>query len=165
MEYKWYALYTNSRAEKKVNARLQDAGIEVFLPLNRKLRKWKDRKKYIEEPLISCYIFVKVSELEYYKVLETDGIVRYVTFSGKAAPIPEWQIDIMKQIVESKTTVELTTEKFPAGCKIRVISGVFTGLEAEMITYRGKNNLIISIDQIGQSILVNISQENVEVIG
>ncbi len=164
MDYNWYALYTFPRSEKKVLARLQESEIEVFLPLYRKLRKWKDRKKYVEEPLISSYIFVKVSEREYYKVLEVDGIVRYVTFSGKAAPIPEKQIDAMKIIVESKLPVILTSEKLQPGCKIRVISGVFTGFEAEMVTFRGKNNLIIRIDQVGQSILVNIPNEAVETI-
>jgi transcription antitermination factor NusG len=164
MDYNWYALYTFPRSEKKVLARLQESEIEVFLPLYRKLRKWKDRKKYVEEPLISSYIFVKVSEREYYKVLEVEGIVRYVTFSGKAAPIPEKQIDAMKIIVESKLPVILTSEKLHPGCKIRVISGVFTGIEAEMVTFRGKKNLIIRIDQVGQSILVNIPNEAVETI-
>ncbi len=164
MEYNWYALYTFSRTEKRVKERLEEANIEVFLPLSRKLRKWKDRKKYVEEPMISSYVFVKVSEREYYKVLETEGIVRYVTFSGKAAPIPEWQIDVMKKIVESKYPVLLTVEKLQPGCKIRIISGVFTGIEGEMVSFRGKKNLIIRLDQVGQSILVNIPGEDVEVI-
>lgn len=164
MDYNWYALYTFSRSEKKVNVRLQENGIEVFLPLQRKLRKWKDRKKFVEEPLITSYIFVKVSEREYYKVLETEGIVRYVTFSGKAAPIPEYQINILKKIVESNSPVLLTTEKLKPGCKIKVISGIFIGFEGEMINFRGKKNLIIRIDQIGQSILINIPNEEIEVI-
>lgn len=164
MDYNWYALYTFSRTEKRVKERLEEAGIEVFLPLIRKLRKWKDRKKYVEEPMISSYVFVKVSEREYYKVLETEGIVRYVTFAGKAAPIPEWQIDVMKKIVASKCPVLLTTEKLEPGCKIRIISGVFTSIEGEMVEFRGKKNLIIRIDQVGQSILVNLPNEAVEVL-
>jgi transcriptional antiterminator RfaH len=164
MEYNWYALYTFSRTEKRVKERLEETNIEVFLPLTRKLRKWKDRKKYVDEPMISSYVFVKVSEREYYNVLEIEGIVRYVTFSGKAAPIPEWQIDIMKKIVDSKYPVMLTVEKLQPGSKIRIISGVFTGIEGEMVDFRGKKNLIIRIDQVGQSILVNLPNEDVEVI-
>ena len=30
---KWYAIYTNPRAEKQVRDRLMEAGVEVFLPL------------------------------------------------------------------------------------------------------------------------------------
>jgi len=164
MEYFWYALYTFPRSEKKTLNRLQDSDIEAFLPLCRKLRKWKDRKKYVEEPLISSYIFVKISEREYYKVLETEGVLRFVTFSGKAAPIPENQINMMKVIVASKLPIILTSEKLKPGSKIRVISGVFTGLEAEMVSFRGKKNLIVRVDHVGQSILVNIPNEAVEVI-
>ena len=63
MSYNWYALYTFPRFEKKVYKRLVERGIEAYLPLQKKLRKWKDRKKWIEEPLIRSYIFVKISEL------------------------------------------------------------------------------------------------------
>ena len=164
MEYKWHALYTKPRFEKKVNESLKERGFEAFLPLQRKLRKWKDRKKYVELPLISSYIFVKVSEREYYSVFDINGIVKYVTFSGKAAAIPEWQIETMKKITASNYDVLLTTQKIKPGEKIRINSGVLTGMEGEMVSYRGKNNLIVRIDQIGQSLLVNIPNEYIEKI-
>ena len=49
----WYAVYTNSRAEKRVSDRLAEMGIETFLPLQKTLRQWSDRKKLVEKPLIS----------------------------------------------------------------------------------------------------------------
>ncbi|MBE0668108.1 MAG: UpxY family transcription antiterminator, partial [Bacteroidales bacterium] len=46
----WYAVYTHSRAEKRVNERLLEAGIETFLPMQKTLRQWSDRKKLVEKP-------------------------------------------------------------------------------------------------------------------
>ena len=57
---RWYAIYVNSRAEKKVEADLTCKGIETFLPLKKSLRKWSDRKKWIDMPLIPGYCFVKI---------------------------------------------------------------------------------------------------------
>ena len=46
LEYqKWYVIKTNSRAEKKVEERLQMLGFEVFLPLQTSINQWSDRKK------------------------------------------------------------------------------------------------------------------------
>jgi len=45
LEAKWYAIYTRPRAEKQVAERLHEKGIHVYLPLQKKLRQWSDRKK------------------------------------------------------------------------------------------------------------------------
>ena len=89
----WHVVYTRSRTEKKVCDELTINNIECFLPLQKKLRQWKDRKKWVEMPLMSGYCFVHVSRKEYDKVLQTNNVVCYITFEGKAAAIPDKQID------------------------------------------------------------------------
>ena len=46
----WYVIYTKSRAEKQVNQRLLEQGIETYLPLQKIIRQWADRKKRVEVP-------------------------------------------------------------------------------------------------------------------
>ncbi|MDD3011758.1 MAG: transcription termination/antitermination NusG family protein, partial [Bacteroidales bacterium] len=75
---------------------MQDKNIEAFLPLRKTLKQWSDRKKWVEEPLFSCYIFVNVNPQEYYQAINTDGAVRYITFEGKPALVPEQQINAVK---------------------------------------------------------------------
>ena len=48
-EINWYAIYTNSRAEKKVHQNLLLEGYSSFLPLKTTLRQWSDRKKKVIE--------------------------------------------------------------------------------------------------------------------
>ena len=74
-EKSWYAVYTNSRAEKRVSDRIEELGIETFLPLQKTLRQWSDRKKLVEKPLISSYVFVKIIPREYFAVRKIDGVV------------------------------------------------------------------------------------------
>src|SRR5512139_3690121 len=80
---KWYAIYTNPRAEKQVRDRLMEAGVQVFLPLQKTYRIWSDRKKLVEVPLLSSYVFVKVTPLEFPKVYQSSGVVRFITFEGQ----------------------------------------------------------------------------------
>ena len=58
MNKKWLVFYTKSRQEKKVRDILLRRGFEVFLPLQKVMRQWSDRKKKVEVPLFNAYIFV-----------------------------------------------------------------------------------------------------------
>ncbi len=164
MSYNWYALYTFPRFEKKVYTRLVDRKIEAYLPLQKKLRKWKDRKKWVEEPLIRSYIFVKVSESEYYNALNVEGAVKYISFSGKAATIPEWQIIAMQKLLNTEHDVTISTKIFKPGTVIRIASGVLAGFEGELISYMGKKRVLIRISQIGQSLIVTLPLSDLDMI-
>ena len=80
LEEKWYALYTRPRAEKLVYQRLVEAGIETFLPLQKTYRMWSDRKKLVEKPLLSSYVFVKTNKKSFQKVYKTNGVVKFISF-------------------------------------------------------------------------------------
>ena len=153
---KWYAAYTNSRAEKKVLAELQEQGIEAYLPLQKRLKQWSDRRKWVEEPLLSCYIFVRITMSDYYRVLNTRGLVRYITFEGKAVPIPDNQIDILRKIVATEADLEVTVENLTPGARVKVVSGPMHGLEGELVDFRGNRRVMVRIDHIGQQILISI---------
>ena len=159
--YKWHALYTKSRWEKKVQRELELQGYTHYLPLVTRLKQWSDRKKKVEEPLIKSYIFVKVSEKEYYDVLQIDGAMKYITFEGKAAPIPEWQIEAVKKTVNNHLPFELTGEKLQPGEHVKINEGELKGLEGEIINIRGKNRLVIRIESVGYSLIVEMEADNI----
>jgi hypothetical protein len=54
----WYVLYTNPKAEKRVSEQLTKMGITNYCPLITKVKQWSDRKKKVEEPLFTSYVFV-----------------------------------------------------------------------------------------------------------
>ena len=109
--YEWYAIYTRVHQEKKIYSILMEQNIECYLPLIKTLKQWSDRKKWIEEPLFRCYLFVKVSYVEYFNVLTIPGVVNYVCFGGIAQKIPVIQIENIKTLMSQKQEdVVLTRE-------------------------------------------------------
>jgi transcription antitermination factor NusG len=118
-ENKWYAVYTRPRAEKQVYERLVDAGIETFLPLTKTIRQWSDRKKIVEKPLLSSYVFVKTKRTQFPCVYKTPGIVKFVTFEGKPASIPQKQIDNLRLLINSDAEIEVSSENFAKGDHVR----------------------------------------------
>lgn len=161
----WYVVYTRSRAEKKVNDELTFQNIESFLPLQKKLRQWKDRKKWVEFPLLSGYCFVNITRREYEKVLQCANVVCFVTFEGKAAVIPEIQIDALRRVSKQfDFEMNVTTEKFEPGQKVEVIAGPMIGARGELVKARGKHKFIIRLDQLKSAIAVEIPVEHLTAI-
>jgi len=160
-EFKWYAIYTKPRNEKKVAKELSKKGIENFFPLYITVRQWSDRKKKVEVPLFNSYIFVKPNQKEYYEALNTIGVVKYVSFEGKAVAIPEKQIMAIRQILAHKIEFELSMLSFKRGEKVKIQYGVMTDLEGEIIEIDKQEKFLIRIDAIGYSFLLKISQDKV----
>ena len=155
-EPKWYAVYTNPRAEKQVRDRLLEVGVNVFLPLQKTYRIWSDRKKLVEVPLLSSYIFVKVTPLEFLKVYQAPGVVRFVTFEGQPAPIPEKQIDNLRLLIDSDAEIEVSSEKFDPGDNVEVVRGSLIGLTGELIQIGKNSRVVVRIDRLDQNVIVNI---------
>ncbi len=155
-EEKWYAIYTRPRAEKLVYQRLIEAGIETFLPLQKIYRVWSDRKKLVEKPLLSSYLFVKVKSKNFPIVFKTSGVVKFVTFEGIPAFIPQNQIDNLRLIIDSNSEIEVTSEKFDKGDNVEVISGSLIGLTGELIKIGTKNRVVVRIDRLDQNLLLKI---------
>ncbi|MCE1199887.1 MAG: UpxY family transcription antiterminator [Marinilabiliales bacterium] len=161
----WHALYVHSRSEKKVHAELSTKGIESFLPLQRRLRQWSDRKKWVELPLISGYVFVRITRSEYDAVLQINNVIQYVRFEGKAAIIRDQDIELLKRMLgQSETEVEVTMEELQPGMQVEIISGPMNGFKGELISFRGKNKVALRILPLGITVLVESPGANLTVV-
>ena len=152
----WYAVYTNSRAEKRVSDRLAEMGIETFLPLQKTLRQWSDRKKMVEKPLISSYVFVNIIPKDYFTVRKIDGVVKFIMIERKPVPIPEAQITNLRILCGSDAEVEISADVYEKGDMVEVTVGSLAGLRGELIRVGRKHKVVIIIIQPGMNLTVDI---------
>lgn len=162
-EQRWYALLTRARHEKIVSQRLGEVGITSFLPVVSELRKWSDRKKLVEFPLFSCYVFAKLAPTNEgrRKALRTDGVYSLVGTRGEGTPIPKEQIEAVRRITEER----LACQSHPflkVGQRVRIRSGALDGVEGVLIARSGESSLLVSIDAIQRSLSVRIDGYAVE---
>ncbi|MFW0717074.1 UpxY family transcription antiterminator [Pedobacter sp. N23S346] len=162
--YRWYPVYTRSRAEKKAFDELNRKGITTYLPLHKTLKQWSDRKKFIEEPLLKSYLFVYISSKEYAEVLMTNGIARFLYFSGKIASMPEQQIEQLKLLLATEQELAVFDYDIKPGQKVLVKAGPFKDMIAEMVSVQNKQRIILRLENIGYSIDINTSLAFVEPI-
>ena len=161
----WYAIYTNSRAEKRVHERLIEQGVESFLPLQKTLRQWSDRKKLVERPLISSYVFAQIIHREYFTVRKTEGVVKFIMIQGKPIPIPEEQITNLRILCGSDADVEISAEVYEKGDMVEVTVGSLTGLRGELIRVGRKHKVVIRVIQPGMNLTVDIKTNAIRKIG
>ena len=158
----WYAVYTKPRSEKKLADRLNDKGIEAYLPMRRTLRQWSDRKKMVDEPLISSYVFVNVPRENYFEVLNTPGAVKYIWFCGKPAVIPPNQIQVLKFIMSNDLEIDCVSAGLRKGTHVKVISGPLKELTGELLNYAGKHKVMVRLDNLDKALLLTISPHLLE---
>lgn len=164
LERKWYVLYTRPKFEKKITQEILYQDTECYLPVRNELRKWSDRMKSIQSPLFANYVFVKMHLSEKTRILSIPGVIRMVSFEGRPVSISQEEIDKIKRI-EAKGS-DLTTEYFYCiGDKVRVVQGIFSGLEGILLRKSNQVRFVIKLPVINQAVSVEIESCQVERIG
>jgi transcriptional antiterminator NusG len=161
----WYAIQTRSRHEKMVAHQLEAKGITHYLPIVTEVHKWSDRTKKVELPLFSCYVFVQVvpTNEARVKVLNTDGVVRFIGHNAEGTAIPEEQINSVR-ILLAQDVVCSSHPFLKVGQRVRVRGGALDGVEGIFQSCAGDDTLIVSIDAIQRSMSVRIQGYDIEVL-
>jgi len=161
----WYALQTRARHEKVVAQRLREYGLPTFLPMVTEVHRWSDRKKSVDLPLFSCYLFVKLmpTNEDRLRVLCVDGVFRLVGVRAEGTPIPDEQIAAVRTLVEE----QLPWSSHPflkIGQRVRIRSGALNGLEGILVSRNGDRTLVISVDAIQRSLAVRVEGYEIEAL-
>lgn len=157
----WYALYTRSRHEFKAAAYLSELSIEHYLPTVTKLKQWSDRKKKVTEPVLKGYVFMFGDEAERYNALQNDAVVCTVSFEGKPARIPSWQIESLKKIISNEKDL-VVKNGLTKGTRIRIDEGPFAGVEGIVVQTNDRDKMLgVSIDLLNRTVLVRLPDTSV----
>lgn len=145
-------MYTRPRWEKKIASLLDNRGIENYLPLNKVLKQWSDRKKMVQEPLFKGYLFIRIAEKEKWDVKLVDGILNYVHWLGKPAVLKESDIDNIKKFLQEFDNVQVVDRYLQKGDEVIVQQGImmnYKGIVLEVL----HNKAIVNIDSMGVKLI------------
>lgn len=159
----WHVVYTLPKTEKKVATSISDLGLESYLPLQKVVRQWSDRKKKIEVPLFPNYVFVKVDALMRGHLYSIKELVKFVSIERKPVVVSENVISSIKRVMNG--SVEVSGEEyFQNGMKVRIKYGQFSGLEGVIFNKRGKTRLVIKIDELMRAFSFDVPYNMVETL-
>ena len=161
----WYAIHTRARHERSVEQRLRSQGMTTFLPITTEVHRWSDRRKQIEVPLFSCYVFIHsaLSLQDRLRVSRDDGVLGFVGVRGQGIPIPDEQIDAVRTLIAQD--IPWSFHPFlKAGQRVRIRGGALDGIEGIFLSRSGEDRLIVSVDAVQRSLAVRISGYDIEVL-
>jgi transcription antitermination factor NusG len=157
-DVKWYALYVKSRFEFVTEGELIKKGIEAYLPAIKKLRRWKDRNKWVNFPLFPGYLFVHIEPKaeELVKVLATRGVVNVLgSAHGDPIPVPSDEITSLQLLVGSGMNLDVYPH-LKEGTKVRFTRGLLMGAEGILQRIEGRYMFVINIELLGRCVAIKV---------
>jgi transcription termination/antitermination protein NusG len=160
----WFAVQTRYRFEKRVAAQLNHKSCEVYLPLLTEHHTWSDREKVVTIPLFPGYAFVHIDQslVARQAVLQTAGLIGFVSFGGIVTAVPPKQIEDLQLLLQEKGLFSLHAFVH-AGQRVRIRGGCLHGLEG-VLMQNEKGKLLISIESIQRSLAIEIRGYGLELI-
>lgn len=163
-EIKWFVFYTCPRAEKVAYQELVRREFDVFLPITRTLKVWKNRqKKWIDQVLFPGYIFVNTNHHQLFDIKRIPKIVTYIHVAGVPATIPLKEIEGIKTILNLNQAISVETE-FSEGEKVRIIYGPLAGHTGILLRQKGRTRFGIQLKEINHTVFIDICVKILEKI-
>ncbi|NOT36800.1 MAG: antitermination protein NusG, partial [Saprospiraceae bacterium] len=106
----WQVLRVKPRHDIKVAAFLLRSGIEHYLPMIKTKRVWSDRLKWVDLPLMSPYLFVRIPDKERNKVFISQSILSYVFYNGEIATVRDSEINQIRTLCEKNSSIGFASQ-------------------------------------------------------
>lgn len=120
--------------------------------------------KWVEEPLFTSYVFVRVPEEKLGRVRMVDGVVNFVYWLGRPAVIRDSEIEIIRKFLDEYEDVKAVPLDLSIDTRIVVRKGVFMNREAKILRVFSKKVQVI-IESIGYSMVAIVDRSNIVISG
>ena len=163
----WYVVYVKPNHERKAKTYLEKLGYVVYLPLQKQIKEWSDRKVKRDYIVIPMILFVKsISEADSIKKLDRLSFVSFVMQkpgSRELAKVPAVQVMSLRLLLEnSSDQVILQTGQVKKGDHVRIRFGKMKGIEGYVTDTRDNlSRVVVTIDYLGYATL-SVNVEDLE---
>ncbi len=154
----WYALHVRPSYEIAVATRLQDLGVEEYLPLYKGPRVARRNRFNEGPPLFPGYVFSYLDLAVGPRLYAVPGVLRILGHGGRATPIEDDEIAMVRAIVESRLRID-PAPYFQPGEKICLIDGPLRGVSGTFLRSRKGNKLVVSLPLLKRSLAVTVLPE------
>ena len=161
----WFVIWTESRAEKKVEQRIAAMGLAPWLPMVKERHRWSDRWREVECPLFPSYLFAHATNADWYQILRTPGVLTVVKHGKTPALLADALVTglrdaIGREGVAPESVAELVD--YSPGDEVVVQEGPLRGARGVVRERRGGHYLIMWVPEIGRGVSFVIRSADIE---
>jgi transcription antitermination factor NusG len=139
----WYAVYTKPRWEKKVKSLLEKSNITSYLPTQKLLKQYADRKKKVEALVLPSYIFVQIAKEQITEVRMVAGVINFVYWQQKPCIIKPSDMQDFQAFMALDGEVVFEKIEHQIGDVIEISTPPFVGQKAKIASKTTKRMELI----------------------
>lgn len=155
----WFVIWTESRAEKKVERRIAALGLSPWLPTVKERHRWSDRWRDVICPLFPGYLFARATSVEWHKVLHTPGVLTVVKQGERPALLADSFVARLRDAIERTGAVPepvADVMDYRPGDEVIVQEGALIGVRGVVRERRSGRQLVIWVSEIGRGVAFTI---------
>lgn len=159
---RWYAVYTQPRAEWLATEHLERQGFEVFFPRYLKRRRHARKVEDVLAPLFPRYLFAAfdLAEAGWRVIRSTRGVVDLVCGGTDPLPVPREIIDEINDRSDEQGLVVLARDRFlTPGDRLSIEAGPFADYEAIFEATRDEDRVIVLLSLLGRRVKAEVPME------
>ena len=161
-ESPWQVLHVIANHEKRVAQHLSVRSLEHYLPLYTERSKWTDRSVILERPLFMSYLFVRFSPHAKLSVVSTPGVIRLLG-DHECDTVSADEIDRIRNGLANGCLLR-PHPHVSVGTPVRVLSGVFKGVEGTVTEFRHHCRVIIAFSAVKQCFSLEVELGDIDVL-
>lgn len=154
LEKHWFVAFVTSCQERRVAEYLSRLDYECWVPIQKEIHKWSDRRKVVDRVVIPGIVFVHATEFERYQSCgKVPGLRGYLNSGeGRGHPgiVKDAEMESFRAMVESGGgTVTVTSGNFSPGDHVRIVKGPLEGMECEMVAVGSSRCIVVRLGALG----------------
>jgi transcription antitermination factor NusG len=161
----WFAIQTGYRYEQRVATDLSTKGFSTYLPMIQVKSDAVDYQKSAPVAAFSGYLFVNFEPTlrNRVRVLETRGILRLLGGNNTPIPVPDEEIQAVRQTLECGVACERCALPAP-GDLVRVVRGPLAGVCGQLLRVKNSTRVVIAVSSLAQAISADVALDDITVL-
>lgn len=164
----WFVIWTESRAEKKVEQRIAALGLSPWLRIVKERHRWSDRWREVACLLFPGYLFARTINADWSRILRTPGVLTVVREGAKPALLADAFVTSLRDAIGREGALpEAVAEDvdYAPGDEVVVQEGVLRGVRGIVRERRSRRQLVLWVTEIGQGVAFTIGSAIVKAAG
>jgi transcription antitermination factor NusG len=161
---KWYVVVVKKITYTKAQELLQRMGYSFYMPIQKQLHYWSDRKKWVNVPILRPYIFLLTSLSDRKLLHETSDFFYFLKTASGLATSSESEIEHLRMLCNHEHSVSIQPRPVQKGDRVEIISGPLSGMQGYTFQESGKQRFQMHIESLGQFACIEIESSRLRVL-
>ena len=161
----WMPIHTKPRSEKKLQRFCESFNMISYVPLRLKARSKGTRIVHSYLPMFPGYAFACLDDEEKSRISTSNAIVRFIRLSRDQEKSLVEELKSIRILEELQGTQEIfVCPEIVPGLEVVIKSGPLRGLTGLVENRKGIHRIIVNVEMICQSVVMEMDSSDLEIV-